>query len=102
VRSRQSKWKDGKDKTVVDTIQLASQHFHYLLLKDPFADKEQVLRFATEAFSRAFAEKDDSAFVVEQNMLSLVSAHSSSFTATKYSIACEWCCKVQRPFQGEG
>ena len=58
---------------MVDTMNLATQHFHYLVLKDPFAGKEQLLRLATEAFSRAFGEKEGSEFVVQHEMLYAVS-----------------------------
>ena len=58
---------------MVDTMNLASQHFHYLLLKDPFADKDWLLLLATEAFSRAFGDKEGSDFVVGQDMLDAVS-----------------------------
>jgi len=73
ARSRRRNWKEGKDVTVVDTMNLASQHFHYLLLKDPFADKERLLLLATEAFSHAFGDKEGSDFVVGQDMLDAVS-----------------------------
>jgi hypothetical protein len=59
---------------VLDTVNLAHQHFYYLLLKDPFASREQHLGLAQEAFSRAFGEKSGLQFEVTQDMLQVVSA----------------------------
>ena len=63
----------------MDTLDLATNHFYYLLLKDPFATKEQHCALAVEAFGRAFAEKPESQFEVPQAMISLVSTASGFF-----------------------
>lgn len=65
-------WKGLKDATVLATMELAMQHFHYLVLKEPFADAEQMLVLAQEGFSRAFGEKEASEFVVDPDMVKTV------------------------------
>jgi hypothetical protein len=55
------------------TMDLATQHFYYLLLKDPFATKEQHLALVCEAVSRVFRDKCDTQFEVTEEMLCLVS-----------------------------
>ena len=57
---------------MMDTLDLAHQHFYYLLLKDPFASWEWFLGLAQEAFSHAFGEKPGSQFEVSQDMLQMV------------------------------
>lgn len=60
------------DPVLLDTINLATQHFHYLVLKDPFADTDQMHRLAQEAFSRAFGEKEGSDFVIDLDITRMV------------------------------
>ena len=64
---------------MIDTMNLAMQHFHYLILKDPFANKTQQQLLAKEAFSHAFGDREDCQFVVMPNMLQTVSKTVESF-----------------------
>ncbi|KAF8327554.1 uncharacterized protein EI90DRAFT_3126857 [Cantharellus anzutake] len=64
---------------MMDTLDLAHQHFYYLLLKDPFASREQHLVLAREAFSRAFGQKPESQFEISQQMLTALVGSISRF-----------------------
>lgn len=63
----------------MDTLDLATNHFYYLLLKDPFAMKEQHCALAVEAFGHAFAEKPELEFEISQDMISFMSTASGFF-----------------------
>ena len=79
TKSLQKGWKEGKDATMIDTMNLAMQHFHYLILKDPFTNKTQQQLLAKEAFSCAFGDKEDCQFIVKPDMLQTVSKTVESF-----------------------
>jgi len=63
----------------MDTLDLVTNHFYYLLLKDPFAMKEQHCALAVEAFGHAFAEKPELEFEISQDMISFMSTASGFF-----------------------
>src|SRR5258708_18955489 len=63
----------------MDTLDLATNHFYYLLLKDPFATKEQHCALAVEAFGCTFAEKPELEFEISQDMISFMSTASGFF-----------------------
>jgi len=72
TRALRAHFKAMTSAPMMDTLDLAHQHFYYLLLKDPFASRERFLGLAQEAFSRAFGEKPGSQFEVSRDMLQMV------------------------------
>ena len=72
-KTQKKYWKGLGDPVVLDTINLATQHFQYLVLKDPFADTDRMHGLAREGFSRAFGEKEESHFPIDIDMIKTVS-----------------------------